>query len=248
VAASEIEIRALTQLPEFVEAVRLQKEIWSFDDIELLPVRLFVVATKVGGQAFGAFDGGRMVAFLLAIPGLKPGGRTYLHSHMMGVLPDYRNHGLGRALKLRQREAALAAGVHLVEWTFDPLEIKNAFFNIERLGAVVERYVLNQYGTTTSALHGGLPTDRCVAGWYIDSARVRDVIAGGRPEHGAVQARVAVPNDIAAIRASDSRRARDIQAGISEQFLAATAQGLAVTGFERGDTHSSYLFAPWQSK
>jgi predicted GNAT superfamily acetyltransferase len=248
VAAGQIEIRALTALPEFHEAVRLQQEIWGFADIELLPVRLFVVATKVGGQAFGAFDGERMVAFLLAIPGLKPGGATYLHSHMMGVLAGYRDRGLGRALKLRQREAALEAGVQLIEWTFDPLEIKNAFFNIERLGAVVERYVLNQYGTTSSTLHGGLPTDRCVAGWYIASERVGGVIAGGRVAHGEVALRVEVPNDIAEIRASDPRRARDIQASISERFLAATHGGLAVTGFERGDTHSAYLFAPWQSK
>lgn len=247
-AASQIEIRALKELPEFTEAVRLQKEIWGFADIELLPVRLFVVATKVGGQAFGAYDGERMVAFLLAIPGLKPGGKTYLHSHMMGVLPDYRNMGLGRTLKLRQREAALEAGVQLVEWTFDPLEIKNAFFNIERLGAVVERYVLNQYGTTSSTLHGGLPTDRCVAGWYIDSERVRRILAGERSGHEVVEARVEVPNDIAAVRANDNRRAREIQAGISEQFLAATQRGLAVTGFERGETHSAYLFAQWHSK
>lgn len=247
-AAGQIEIRALTTLPELQEAVRLQKEIWGFADIELLPVRLFVVATKVGGQAFGAFDGARMIAFLLAIPGLKPGGKTYLHSHMMGVLPDYRNHGVGRALKLRQREAALDAGVRLVEWTFDPLEIKNAFFNIERLGAVVERYVLNQYGTTSSTLHGGLPTDRCVAGWYLDSERVRNVIAGGRVDHGAVELRVEVPNGIAELRASDGKRAREIQARISERFLAATRRGLAVTGFERGETHSAYLFAPWHFK
>ena len=70
-------------------------------------------------------------------------------------------------LKLRQREEALERGVQLVEWTFDPLELKNAFFNIERLGAIVRRYVLNQYGTTTSHLHGGLPTDRCVAEWHV---------------------------------------------------------------------------------
>ena len=91
-----IEIRALTTHAEFSDAVRLQQEIWGFDDIELLPVRLFVVATKIGGQAFGAFDGERMVGFCLAIPGLKPGGKSYLHSHMLGVLPEYRDAGVGR--------------------------------------------------------------------------------------------------------------------------------------------------------
>ena len=164
-----ITIRALTTHPEFNAAVRLQQEIWGFDEIELLPVRLFVVATKIGGQAFGAYDGERMVGFCLAIPGLKPGGKYYLHSHMLGVRREYRNAGVGRMLKLRQREDALSRGIDLIEWTFDPLEIKNAYFNMERLGAIVRRYVLNQYGTTSSHLHGGLPTDRCTAEWWLDS-------------------------------------------------------------------------------
>ena len=129
-----IELRALTETRQFQEAVELQKTVWGFNDVELLPVRFFVVATKVGGQAFGAYDGQRMVGFLLAIPGLKPGGGSYLHSHMLGVLAEYRNKGVGRMLKLRQREDALARGIGLVEWTFDPLELKNAFFNMERLG------------------------------------------------------------------------------------------------------------------
>ncbi len=90
---------------------------------------------------------------------------------MLGVVDDYRNAGVGRRLKLAQREEALARGIDLVEWTFDPLEIKNAFFNIERLGAIVRRYVQNQYGITASPLHGGLPTDRCVAEWWLRSPR-----------------------------------------------------------------------------
>lgn len=244
-ATGEIAIRALTALNEFTEAVRLQKEIWGFEDIELLPVRLFVVATKVGGQALGAYDGERMIGFLLAIPGLKQGGKTYLHSHMMGVLPEYRNAGVGRRLKLHQREAALAAGVQLIEWTFDPFEIKNAFFNIERLGAVVQRYVLNQYGTTTSKLHGGLPTDRCVAAWYIGSERVRKVVGGGRAEHGAVAERIAVPNNIGEMRVNDPRRAREIQKHMSDRFLECFARGLAVSGLERGEESAAYLLSPW---
>jgi predicted GNAT superfamily acetyltransferase len=229
----QIDLRHLTALPDLREAVRLQKQIWGFEDIELLPLRLFVVATKVGGQVIGAFDGDRMVAFLLAIPGIKPGGRYYLHSHMMGVLEGYRNLGIGRRLKLLQRQEALSRGITLVEWTFDPLELKNAFFNIERLGAVVRRYVLNQYGTTTSHLHAGLPTDRCVAEWYLE----------GRPNPpGPVTARVTIPNDIA------ETRSREIQASVSESFQQHFRQGLAVTAFERGPEHSSYLFTPWESE
>lgn len=242
-----IEIRALTEHREFEEAVALQKTIWGFEEIELLPVRLFVVATKVGGQVFGAFDQGRMVAFLLAIPGLKPGGKYYLHSHMMGVLSDYRNAGIGRLLKLRQREEAVARQIPLVEWTFDPLEVKNAFFNIERLGAVVRRYVLNQYGTTTSALHGGLPTDRCVAEWYIDSERVVSLLGDGKVDRPAEAARIEVPTAIQLWKQQDPARAREAQSAISNQFQEHFRSGLAVTGFERADDKGIYILSKWPS-
>lgn len=241
-----IDIRPLTDSADLTEAVRLQKEIWGFQEIELLPVRLFVVATKVGGQVFGAFDGKRMVGFLLAIPGVRPGGVSYLHSHMMGILPEYRDRGIGRMLKLRQREEALARGIELIEWTFDPLELKNAFFNIERLGAIVRRYVLNQYGTTTSHLHGGLPTDRCVAEWHIGSARTRAVLAGERPQIE-IRERIDVPNDIGDIRRIDPAHAREVQQRVSESFMHHFANNLAVVGFERGTGCGTYLLGRWES-
>ncbi|MGO4881661.1 MAG: GNAT family N-acetyltransferase [Bryobacteraceae bacterium] len=240
-----IELRPLTETRQFQEAVALQKAVWGFSDIELLPVRLFVVATKVGGQAFGAFDGGAMVGFLLSIPGLKPGGGSYLHSHMLGVLPEYRNKGVGRMLKLRQREDALARGVQLIEWTFDPLELKNAFFNIERLGAIVRRYVENQYGTTTSPLHGGLPTDRCVAEWWLASAHAEAVIAGRAPARG-VEERIEVPADIAVIRREEPRRAREIQESLGASLMGGFDRGLAVIGFDRSENVGAYLLGRWE--
>ncbi len=242
-----IEVRALNEHREFAEAVALQKTIWGFEEIELLPVRLFVVATKVGGQVFGAFDQGRMVAFLLAIPGLKPGGKYYLHSHMMGVLSEYRNAGIGRILKLKQREEAIAREISLVEWTFDPLEVKNAFFNIERLGAVVRRYVLNQYGTTTSTLHGGLPTDRCVAEWYVDSPRVNQLLDNGSFERPAEVARIEIPVAIQQWKHQDPPRAREAQTAISNQFQKHFRAGLAVTGFERAEDKGTYILTKWPS-
>ncbi|MGO9241383.1 MAG: acetyltransferase [Bryobacteraceae bacterium] len=249
--ASRITLRPLETLPEFREALTLQKEIWGFEDIELLPLRLFVVARKVGGQVIGAFDesaaGGPMIGFLLAIPGLKK-DRAYLHSHMMGVQPRYRNLGVGRRLKLAQRDDALQRGIGLVEWTFDPLEIKNAYFNIERLGARVRRFVLNQYGATSSPLHGGLPTDRCVAEWDLASERVCGVAAGGPAPHGEVAARVGVPNDIAAIRSTDYARARTIQQGVSNGFIENFSRGLTVTGLERTPDAAVYLFAKCPSE
>src|SRR3954470_21422974 len=175
---SVIEIGRLTPQPEFKTAADLQRTIWGFADLELLPVRLFVVAAKIGGQVLGAFDGEKMIGFCLAIPGLKPGGKGYLHSHMLGVLPEYNNRGAGRLMKLAQREVAMERGVELIEWTFDPLELKNAYFNIEKLGAIIRRYVPNQYGMTSSFLHGALPTDRCTAEWWIDSERAHAAVNG----------------------------------------------------------------------
>jgi len=232
---------------EFREAVALQKAIWGFEDVDLLPARLFVVGSKIGGQVFGAYDRerpvgkGQMVAFLLAIPGVKPGGKAYLHSHMLGVHEHYRNHGLGRRLKLAQRAQALERGFDLIEWTFDPLEIKNAFFNIERLGAVVRRYVFNQYGLTSSALHGGLPTDRCIAEWYIGSPRAAAITAGEEFARRPVAARIAIPSDIGEIRGREPERAREIQAAAGEAFSQHFRAGLAVIGFERSPETGTYL-------
>jgi predicted GNAT superfamily acetyltransferase len=243
-----IEVRDLTQQSELEQAVRLQREIWGFEDVDLLPVRLFVVANKIGGQVLGAFDGGRMVGFCLCIPGLKPGGVTYLHSHMMGVVADYRNRGVGRLLKTTQRIDALSRGIQLIEWTFDPLEIKNAFFNIERLGVIVRRYVLNQYGTTSSRLHGGLPTDRCVAEWYIGSPRAELAAEGRIPPRPEVIGRISVPVEIDTLRQTEPKRAREIQLSVSEQFLLHFEKGHAVIGFEKSEQAGTYLLGPWESK
>jgi predicted GNAT superfamily acetyltransferase len=212
-------IRELATHAELREVVALQKTIWGFEDADLLPFRMLVVATKIGGQLLGAFEGDRMIAFCLAIPGLKADGQPYLHSHMLGVLPEFRNHGVGRQMKLRQRDDALARGIDLIEWTFDPLEIKNAHFNVERLGAIVRRYLRNQYGASSSPLHGGLPTDRLVAEWWIRKP----------PAKGEVVERISVPADIA--------EARTFQRDIANQFENCFARGLAVIGM----SGSSYL-------
>jgi predicted GNAT superfamily acetyltransferase len=245
VAGSEtvIDIRKLTELDEFRSAVQLQKTIWGFADIDLLPLRFFVVASRVGGQVLGAFDGEQMIGFCLGIPGVKPNGHAYLHSHMLGVLPEYHNLGIGRRLKLQQREDALARNIPLIEWTFDPLELKNAFFNIERLGAIVRRYSVNQYGDTSSPLHGGLPTDRCYAEWWIDSPRVRSILDGVHLQTNDVE-RIAFPANIAQIRAEENDRARAIQLANAEKFQSAFARGLAVTGFTRNDAEGIYLLEP----
>ena len=238
-----IAVRRLFALAEFSEAVKLQQCVWGFPDSELLPLRFFVVAARIGGQVFGAFDAGKMIGFCLAIPGVKPGGNTYLHSHMLGVLPAYRNCGVGRRLKLEQRAEALNRGFDLVEWTFDPLEVKNAFFNIERLGAIVRRYEENVYGTSSSPLHGGLPTDRCVAEWSIASPRVEAFLNGKRPERR-IEERIVVPAEIGQWRSEQPARAREIQRANAARFRECFARGFAVTGFERSAAESAYLLGP----
>jgi predicted GNAT superfamily acetyltransferase len=228
-------VRALSGHAEFAEAVRLQKEIWGFPDLELLPVRFFVVASRIGGQTLGAFDGDRMAGFLLAIPGIKKDtGMPYLHSHMLGVLNDYRNAGVGRALKSAQREDALDRGIRLIEWSFDPFEAKNAYFNMEVLGAIVRTYVPNMYGITASPLHGDLPTDRCIAEWRIIDQRPAD-----RPhDKSQVAFRVSLP----------PQKTRESQESLARELQRHFADGLAVTGFERSETSGTYLLSPWPSK
>jgi predicted GNAT superfamily acetyltransferase len=230
------EIRELANHAEFADAVHLQRMVWGWDDLDLLPVRFFVVAKSIGGQLLGAFDRDFMFGFLLAIPGVQPDGTVYLHSHMLGVLPEYRDTGAGYALKMTQRDDALQRGIRMIEWTFDPLELKNAYFNLEKLGAIVRRYVPNQYGTTTSRLHGGLPTDRCVAEWYLDGAATK---FGEKPP---IEARVAIPTDIHKIKRADPEAAREIQKHAGERFHDLIASGLAVVGFERSHDYGSYLF------
>ena len=231
-----IEVRPLTELAEFREAVRIQRIIWGFEDLELLPVRLFVVAEKVGGMVLGAFDGDDLIGFCLAIPGIRD-STIYLHSHMLGVLKEYRDAGAGRLLKFAQREEALARGIDLIEWTFDPLDIKNAYFNVERLGAVVRRFVPNQYGITTSHLQAGLPTDRCIAEWHLTRQR----------ELAPVVASISVPAEIAAIKQTNLTRAREIQQRVAAEFLDHFSRNLAVTGFEHSPTAGAYLLSPWPS-
>jgi len=233
VAGSEasIEIRQLFHLDEFETVVNLQREIWGFADLELLPLRFLVVVSKVGGHVFGAFDGPRMVGFCFAIPGIKPGAMPYLHSHMLGVLPEYRNLAIGRRLKLLQKEDALARGIKLIEWTFDPLELKNAFLNIAKLGAIIRRYNPNLYGSTSSPLHGGLPTDRCYAEWWLEA----------KPQTPHPTERISYPANIGEIRANDPLQARAIQAENAKRFQDAFARGLAVTAFEKTETEGTYL-------
>ena len=235
-SADSITVRSCVGLDELRACVALQKEVWNFSDADLVPLRMFVVAEKVGGQVVGAFSGSNLVGFALAVPGIRE-GKPYLHSHMLAVLEEFRNSGLGRQLKLFQREEALGRGLDLMEWTFDPLEIKNAYFNIERLGAIARRYAVNQYGITSSPLQGGLPTDRLVAEWWLKSPRADAFLRGNGRMPFETAKTIAVPAEIYEWKASPElrTRAKEVQDRNREDFLAAFAEGLAVLGYERDE-------------
>jgi predicted GNAT superfamily acetyltransferase len=237
-----ITVRALAGRHEYADAVQLQRMVWGWEDLDILPVRFFVVARDIGGQVLGAFDGDFMCGFCVAIPGVHPSasnhGAPYLHSHMLGVLPEYRDAGAGRMLKLAQRKDALARGFDLVEWTFDPLELKNAYFNIEKLGAVIRHYFPNHYGITTSSLGGGLPTDRCLAEWHLNRPR----------QELTTLARVPVPTGLDRLRRTDPAMVLEVQQRVAHLFQENLASGLAVTGFERSIDSGIYLFSSWPSE
>ena len=242
-----VTIRKCEALEEMQACFALQKEVWKFADADLVPVRMFVVAAKIGGQVIGAFHANELVGFAIAIPGMR-NGYCYLHSQMLAVRQQYRNGGLGRRMKLYQREEALARGFELMEWTFDPLEIKNAYLNIEKLGAIARRYNVNQYGITSSPLQGGLPTDRLVAEWWMKSKRVEAVLADAPRAEFECRARIEVPAAIYEWKAEAATRkqALAVQQSNRERFDRAFAEGLSVLGYER-DEHGNgrFLLGEW---
>jgi len=242
-----VTIRKCEALAEMQACFALQKEVWKFSDADLIPVRMFVVAAKIGGHVIGAFDKKELIGFALAIPGMR-NGHCYLHSHMLAVRQQYRNSGLGRRMKLYQREDALARGFELMEWTFDPLEIKNAYLNIEKLGAIARRYNVNQYGITSSPLQGGLPTDRLVAEWWMKSKRVEAVLADSPRAKFECRARIDVPAEIYGWKGAAATRSQAlaVQERNREQFTRAFAKGLSVLGYERDERgNGRFLLGEW---
>jgi predicted GNAT superfamily acetyltransferase len=170
--------RDLTTLEDFHAVERLESEIWG--PIDLVPVPILAVTVQRGGVLVGAFDGERLIGFVYSFPALKAGEQKPSHwSHMLGVHPDHRRSGLGRELKLAQRDRVLALGLDLVEWTCDPLQAVNAQLNFVALGTVVEEYEQNVYGESTSPLHGGIATDRFICQWWIRKPHVERRIRGG---------------------------------------------------------------------
>ncbi len=233
-----VTIRPCHTIEEFEEMVELEFRVWEFGERDVVPSQMYVVAAKIGGQIFGAFVEGKMAGFVLAYPGIRD-GKPYLHSHMAAVLPEFRNLGIGRLLKLAQRNDALARGISLIEWTFDPLQPRNAYFNLCRLGVLVRRYLIDVYGSTSSPLHAGLPTDRLVAEWHIDSKRVRDIVSGKPTSVSDVCERVPIVTDDSSVTGMT-----ETQRGVRKRFQELFAAGYVVTSFERAPGGGAYVLEP----
>lgn len=239
---SEPRIARLTSLAEYDACVDLQQQTWQYSAGEALPRRVFFLAEKLGGHVLGAYAGDRLVSFNLGLPAQR-NGLGYIHSQMLAVLPEFRNGGLGRRMKLAQRDLALEQGIELIEWTYDPLEIKNSFFNLQRLGAISRRYEPDFYGPSSSPLQGGLPTDRLYAEWWLRSGRVERTLQDEAPEDEVV-ARVPVPAHIYDWKAAGDPQARLTQDTVREALQKHFFNGLSATGYTRdAEGNGTFLLA-----
>ena len=240
-------IRPCHEIEEFAACLAVERTVWASADIDVVPLPLFVVADETGGQVLGAFRHKQLIGFTLAVAGWRD-RKPFLHSHMTALLEEYRDIGIGRRLKMFQREDALARGIALVEWTFDPLVTKNAYFNLKRLGAVARRYLPNAYGITTSPLHGSLPTDRLVAEWHLRSDRVKRILAGKRstPTFSKGSVRIFVPAEMETLRYKDTAQAARWQSEIGAQFLHWLKKGYAATAVASTASGMDYILEPWK--
>ncbi len=175
-------IRELSTDHDYAQCLELQYETWGSDFNESVPPAIVMLMQKVGGVAAGAFhDDGRMLGFVLGFSGYRD-GRPVHWSHMLAVSPAARGQGIGRSLKLFQRDFVLANGIDTINWTYDPLVAKNANINFNQLAVRVSRYVVNFYGDgSANELHRGLGTDRFIVDWCLRDETVERVLGGDDP-------------------------------------------------------------------
>ncbi|HEY2960896.1 MAG TPA: GNAT family N-acetyltransferase [Pyrinomonadaceae bacterium] len=253
----EIQIRECATIEEFDSCVALQREAFGLPDLEISPRRHLIVSRQAGGWTLAAFVADRMVGFVHHLAAVRPDNEIFGYSHMMAVAKDYQNKGVGARLKWAQRERALAEGRTFIKWTWDPMQARNAHFNLNRLGVTVDTYTENFYGTDYFAdplqaeeNRPGLQSDRLVARWELKSPRVAALASGLTP---AIEvkpvASVAIPAEWSALVKRDPHRAREVQARVRTEFQQLFAKGLICAAFERGAEESSYLlFEPQRGK
>jgi predicted GNAT superfamily acetyltransferase len=255
---ASMEIRKLATPAEYLEAETLQRTVWNFPDREIIPLNELVVLQKHGGHVFAAFDGRVMAGFCFGLPAYRD-GKTYHYSRMLGVLPGRQDSGLGHALKLRQRDYVLEQGLDLIVWTFDPLQSRNAYLNLEKLGCIIREYSVNFLPESGSRFNAGLETDRFTTEWWIASRRAREAVAGRRKKEDPASYRpvletrlnhggwrepvglrlrslgkrisVEIPDDIDKLKKADLELARRWREATREAFVALFKKGYVVNGF-----------------
>jgi predicted GNAT superfamily acetyltransferase len=245
----EISVRECTTIEEFDTCIDLQREAFGLPDIEISPRRHLIVSRQAGGWTLGAFVGETMVGFVHQLAAVRGDDEIFGYSHMMAVARAYQNKGVGARLKWAQRERAIAEGRRFIKWTWDPMQARNAHFNLNRLGVVVEAYGDNFYGMDYNADpqqaledRPGLQSDRLFGSWYLTSPRVEALSRGeaaGDPGKPAV--RIAIPAEWSTVVRTDVKRARAEQARVRSEFKTAFNEGLVCAGFDRGDVQSHYL-------
>lgn len=244
-------IRDCASFEDFAACITMQREVWQFSDLDITPLRSFVITRNNGGFTLGAFaeNDGRLLGFAHALAAFDERRRPFYYSQMLAVAPELHNSGIGMKLKFAQRQWALERGIQLMVWTFDPLQSRNAYLNIVKLGGVVRKYKVNYYGNySSSALHRGLETDRLLVEWWLNAPRVSAIAetAGKSENQPDPIATIEVPFDIEQIKKRSLEEARAWQEKIRSAFVAHLDAGLYCAGFVRGtaDTSSQYLFYP----
>lgn len=244
---TEIDIRECVSLDEMAECVQLQRDVFALPETELSPVRHLIVTKNAGGFLLGAFDGQRLVGFVLSVPAFLRGERAF-YSHMTAVRPEYQSHGVGARLKWAQRQRALADGVKYVKWTFEPVKARNAYFNLEKLGATIREFQENFYGIdygTAPEVAGqkfGLASDRLFAEWHLESEKVTALAAGeDYREPRAPTANIQIMHDWPGLVAADPLKAKAEQLRIRDEFKTAFGFGMVCRGFYRDDTQPAFL-------
>ena len=246
--AAEIEVRDCSTIEEFDRCIELQREAFALPDLEITPRRHLIVTRRAGGWTLGAFASREMVGFVHHMVAVTGGSEVIGYSHMMAVARAYQNRGVGARLKWAQRARALEEGRRLIKWTWDPMQARNAHFNLNRLGVVVRSYAVNFYGTDyitmpRETVHDvSLDSDRLFADWHLESARVSQLAEGRPVDHASPPAQtIEIPPDWAALVRQDPARARREQLRVRAEFQEAFNAGLVCAGFQRDETRPRYL-------
>jgi predicted GNAT superfamily acetyltransferase len=241
-----IEIRECVTLDELAQCVQLQRDVFALPEVELSPVRHFIVTKNAGGFTLGAYDGEKLAGFVLSVPAFLRGEQAF-YSHMTGVRAEYQSHGIGAGLKWAQRIRAMAEGVRFIKWTFEPVKARNAYFNLEKLGAIVLEYQPNFYGTDYTTATGvggdiGLASDRLFAERHLESEKVRALAAGEEyMEPREPMKRIEIMKDWLTLVEADPSAARAQQLLIRSEFQAAFADDMIGRGFVRDGVQPAYL-------